>query len=131
MAPTLKRIAGDQFEDAPEWFVQFLEQLNPFLGDTTEALTAANNKRQVETFRLNTLATLSATFANDAVKVKNRLQTKPKEVRIGQIFPRTAGDAITAATSVQWELLQSGLIRINYIAGLNTSKAYDITLIVE
>lgn len=129
--PTLKRISSEDFGEAPEWFRRFLDVLNPFLGDTSRAFTANATRRQVETFRLDTKSSLATTFASNAVQVKNKLPTKPIEVRCGQVFCRTAGDSITTATSVQWELLQNGLIRINYITGLNTSKSYDITLIIE
>jgi hypothetical protein len=131
MAPKLQRINAEDFGDAPDWFRQFLDVLNPFLGDTTRAFSNNNTMKQIETFRIDTLSTLAATFAGNAVQLKNKLPGKPVEIRVGQVFCRTAGDSITSATSVQWDLLQNGLIRISYITGLNVSKSYDVTLIVE
>lgn len=235
--PSLKRVNGDDFSDAPDWFRRFLDTLNPFLGDTTDGFAAGNYKRQVEKFVLTTGPTVSSAFTSGSILVKNKLRTKPTEVRVGQLFNRGAGGVIedawhtvtsftnswaqygdftygtigyykdalgtvhlrgllasgtlnTAAftlpagyrpeygqiygtvaggafaelrvyndgtvvpvsgstawfslfgvtfradtsvstSAVNWELLQNGLIRINYISGLVPSTTYDVTLIVE
>lgn len=239
--PTLKRISGEDYPEAPDWFHQFLDTINPFLGATSNTLsgnlTSANFKRQIETFHIDTQSNVSATFSSGAIQVKNKLGVKPVEVRIGQIYPRTSGatlvgdqwhapsaftnswanfggseqtaqymkdasgfvhlrgmiksgtitasaftlpsgyvpaanenfvvvsngamgyvsinnvgavtpnagsnvwvslagitfqaDTSTSSATVAWELLQSGLIKINYIDGLAPSQSYDVTLIIE
>ena len=135
--PSLRRVSVEDYSEAPEWFKRFLTVLNPFLTDTAVALTggldAINLRRQTHTLTLTTEATLANTFTRGkGVLIANRLGTKPTEVRIGQIYPKTSGDALTAAVGLPvWELTSDNLIKIKYIGGLNVSCTYDITLVIE
>lgn len=133
--PKLKAISAEDFQDAPEWFRKFIETLNPFLTDVTNLLTgrltAENLQRQVSTITVVTAASVPDTFANSRVRVKNKLAAKPIEVRIGQIVPKSQGDTLTAAVGLTWDYLQTGEIRIKGMPGLNASKTYDVTLVIE
>ena len=90
--PQLSSLSADDYPDAPEWFRQFLETLNPFVGDTTQALSGGLNKdniaRQYETLTIETRAFAADTFANGAVQIKNRLSTKPTAVIVCQVYPQ-------------------------------------------
>ena len=95
-APQLSRLSADDYPDAPEWFQQFVETLNPFVGDTTQALAGGLNKdniaRQYEKITVETRAFAADTFANGAVQIKNRLGTAPTAVLICQVFPQANVD---------------------------------------
>lgn len=118
--PSLKRVAGEDYPDAPEWFRRFLDTINPFLGDTVQGFSSSQSAKQVETFRLDTTGNVSDAFANGAVKLKNKLQTKPASVRAAQIFNRTAGaqgeDTAHAPTfSNSWTNFGSGWLSASYM----------------
>ena len=129
--PALTHIAKENFQDAPEYFGRFLDQVNPFLGDTAAGLEEATRRqRQVESFELTTRASLATTFSDAKVTLKNKLPYKPTSVTIGRVFCRST--AITAVIGPPiWDYQTNGLIRIDYIAGLSTSTTYELTLIVE
>lgn len=89
--PSLRRVDGGDFSEAPDWFKRFLDTVNPFFNDTTSALAGgldrSNFRRQLETFRIDTQATLSSTFSDGKIRIKNKLGVPPREVRVGQIYP--------------------------------------------
>ena len=133
--PKLRSIPIEDYAEAPEWFHRYLQQLNPFLTETTDLLTgnltSVNFKRQDEPpFILDTLGTLAATFAPGRVHIKNRLGIKPTDVRLVQCEPLTAGDSPLPGQPV-WQLLQNGMIQIDMIPGLTVSKRYRLTFRIE
>lgn len=127
--PSLKRVSFEDYPGAPDWFRSFLEVLNPFLNDVTTQ--AATQTRQYATLTVETAATLDDTFANSRIRVKNRLGSKPMEVRVARVTPKSSGDSITSAVGVVWDLLGTGEIRILGLPGLNTSKTYEVVLAIE
>ncbi len=133
--PQLRAVSLEDYADAPEWFHRFVETLNPFLANVTDALngnlTSENFRRQDEApFILDTESTLAATFAPGKVQIKNRLGAKPVAVTLIQCEPQSPGDAPTPGPPL-WQLLQNGMIQIDMIPGLTVSKRYRLSFRIE
>ncbi len=128
--PRTRRISADDYQDAPDWFKRFLDQMNVYLGDSATAfddILTENRSRQTEEVKFTTSA--SGTVSN--VKLKNRLPKVPVSVEIGQIRP-TSGSSSTAIAVGKpiWKMVTGNFISIDHIGGLSNSTEYRATFIV-
>ncbi len=84
--PDTKRILKDDHPDAPEWFGDVLETLNPFLTDTTEDFPQTASV-SVPMY-LETRPNLADTFSASKLLFKNPLGHKPKSVVLSLVAPQ-------------------------------------------
>lgn len=130
-SPRLRRLSVEDYQEAPEWFQRFVEQMNTFVTDTGVAfdqILDANRSRQVEE---NVVFTTDGSGLVTNLKIKNRLPQKPKNVEIGQIRPTSvsASTALTVGKPV-WKLVSGETIQIDHIGGLGNSVEYRATFVI-
>lgn len=132
---TYRRIAMEDIKGAPEWMATVLNALNLFLEQATSAingnLTFADNVdgMQMHTTFTTPLDYLTGGFPN--IQFTNGGTSTPSCCMIGKIS-NSNGSKILTTTSLQWTYLTStnpGVIKIDYIAGLEANKTYTVNLL--
>ena len=130
--PRFRSFAAEDYKDAPEWFVRFLQGINETVGGLCGALLgrltrSENMLSKSEPFAFTTAATAANTFP---LKFKNKLSpTRPTSVWLGQLA-RKDGGAPANAFSMSWEMTPTGEIAIR-CQGLENSTAYVGVLVYE
>jgi hypothetical protein len=135
--PSIKRIVREDIKDAPEWIESLIGPLNGFMEEVYNALdrdlTIGQNLRgAIKSINFKTRSSYgTAPLLNnwDVQKISNPMQVKPQLVLIGDIVDRDTFLPITSNVSLSWNFLD-GIIRINYVAGLEANKRYEIKLLI-
>ncbi len=126
--PTAPGLGSEAFQDAPEWFVRYLEAVKPFHKDLATVLAGnignENLSRQVIATTLQTGTTPEATFATGNVAVKHNLGRTPRSLTIAQIRLDQPG---AAYASESWQVVASTSFLngwTNYDTAVHNSAAY-------
>lgn len=126
--PSVQRFKFEDYNEAPQWFAQFLESLNLFVnpvysilngGVTTQNLTAPRS------FVKTIVASATTTF-----NFTNPLKIAPTAVLIGNVY--TFGNStLHPAVVIQpmWHV-SSNVIYIDNVIGLTVGTNYVITLLI-
>lgn len=137
--PPKKRLFAKQdYAGAPKWFEAFLEDLNGFSTDVSDALENGleiekNLMAKVVEVHLRTGANVEDAFTDGAFVLTNKLPKRPRLVLVANIEDLTTGfrpPIVTAPGPTGWEYAADGNIRINFIAGLGAYSYYKITFLM-
>src|SRR5690242_16011814 len=96
-----------------------ITQLSDFLSDAGlafDSLLKPNSTNQIEE---NVTFTTDGSSNLSNVRFKNRLSSKPRSVKLGQIRPTSSAASTTLNVGNPiWQYTQSGFIQIDHIGGL-------------
>lgn len=128
--PTTQNFKFEDYPDAPEYFAQFLNALNYFVGPINQMVNGGITYQNLMIPQLFTKVITTPASGSVMFNFTNPLKIQPKAVVPG--FISVTGNPSShpsAATSVYWHLSQNS-IYIDNIVGLSTSTSYTITLII-
>lgn len=133
--PTIKRIQrSDLGSGIPTWVDSLLSPLNQFMEEIYTAfnrnLTIPENvKGQIITINFKTGANYVSSKEFTEINYLNTLGRKTSILLIGNIIKISEPKKKFDAVFLSWYDNNDGTITIRYIAGLENSMEYDITLI--
>jgi hypothetical protein len=135
--PSIKRIVREDIKNAPDWIESLIGPLNSFMEEVYNALdrdlTIGQNLRgAIKSINFKTRSSYGTAPVADnweVQKIANPMQVKPQLVVIGDITDKDTFLPITSNVSLSWDFLD-GTIRINYVAGLQANKRYEIKLLI-
>lgn len=129
----LLQITGDLVPDAPAWFNRVLGPLNSSILNSwnvmNQNVTIGDNLiGQTASIRINTSATYSAgDFSRQTIRWDFAGKKTPQHVMLTQCSPGTR----TAISISDWTYdFATGIVNINYVAGLADNGRYNITLLI-
>lgn len=136
--PSIRRIVREDIKNAPDWIESLIGPLNGFMEEIYNALdrdlTIGQNLRgAIKSISFKTRSTYGTasplTNGWEVQKISNPMQVKPQLVIIGNVIDKDTFLPITSPVSLSWDFLD-GIIRINYVAGLQADKRYEINLLI-
>lgn len=125
--PSVQRFKFEDFKEAPQWFSQFLSQMNLFTGPVYSVLNGGVNYQNLSTPQLysKTVTATSPTTFN----FTNPLRIAPSAVVLGNVWSRIPSDHPAVACQVMWHESQ-GVIFVDDVIGLTSGTLYNLVLVV-
>ena len=127
----IKRILKEQLpSDVRDWIDNILFPFNTAISQFTYALT---NQLTIQDNFLGSVKEFTLKTSDFPFTFSHGLNVKPKILFLGQIQEVTGGTPSTFIIGpvLQWEMGSSGsTIVIRTITGLDTSKSYNVTIVV-
>ena len=142
--PVIKQLQAQDFPTQQSWIGSLLYVLNLFLGSVYAALNngltiAQNSIGAVVPYTITTAAaayyagnptTYATAGSASVVSFPWKFNTKPALVMLGQLTDISSSPKpVTSAVSIDWSY-SSGVIIINSISGLTSTKTYSATFVV-
>lgn len=128
--PTNQDFKYENYKDAPEWFAQFLNSLNLFVGPVYNILNGGVNYQNLTIPKLFTKVFTSPASGPVTFNFPNPLRINPSVVLIGNLYEGTTTSVHpTNATIPYWHLSQN-VIYIDDIPNLTAATTYIVTLAI-
>lgn len=138
--PTVRRLVVEDFPDQKKWIGRLFDILNTFIINVVQGLSnqltiSENMLAQVDRVRVRTALSYTADadlgqYAElfEPAKYAVRFRGTPVFVILGSCV-EVAGNKVVNfhGTTVDWSY-QDGVVTINAVSGLKTSKQYDLVL---
>lgn len=131
--PSTKRFYSEDFKDAPDWFQQFLSQLNSYSEPMFNILNAgvgvtANTTDEIYIFQVQAAGVNPED--NEAVFEPKKFVGAPNGIVIGQcIFNSETGVATAIGNPVTFDWIWTGSqVKILAIYGLTAGSSYTLSL---
>lgn len=129
--PPIKRLAKEDFPEAPKWVDRFLYPLNLFMDSVYAALSRTltfeeNILSQKEKFQIRA----GATPADNVYTFSLRMKAKPEMLFLGQcVESGDDPDPIEQPIHVEW-LFDGVNVQITSVYGLTSGTLYDFTVLL-
>lgn len=132
--PSLKKLLREDLKDAPEWFDIVIQSFNTLV-DAVYFVLNRNVSFQdnisciIKEIEFYTPADYSSGGFN-SFSINNSLKRKILAVICGSVkYSRKTYQPINQAVSIDWQELD-GVVSVNYVAGLQPSTYYKISLVL-
>lgn len=132
--PSLKKLLREDLKDAPEWFDVVIQAFNTLV-DAVYFVLNRNVSFQdnisciIKEIEFYTPADYD-TGGFNSFTVNNSLKRKIVAAICGQVkYSRIGYQPIKQAVTLDWQELD-GVVSINYVSGLESSKYYKISLVL-
>lgn len=135
--PPVRRVAVEDFPDAPEWFERFVESYNTFATAVSQALSGQIDRENIvsqleENVRVVTGATVSSDVAPFPLIFKNRMPVQPRACWVVRAVNQASGAPVfSTAVMPTWDLTSDGRVRIRYLSGLSANSKYLFSFRLE
>jgi len=135
--PPVKRLSIDDFDEAPEWFSQFLDSYNMFASSVGQALQGGLDRDNLvgqleEGVRVVTGASVAENVAPFPIIFKLRMSQRPRGLWVVNAINQASGSPVfSSAVMPSWDLTPDGRVRIRYLSGLSTNSKYLFSFRLE
>ena len=126
--PSVFRFKREDYPDAPEWFGQFLGQLNLYTNPVYSILNGGVTFQNLATPQIYSL-TITAS-SQTRFTFQNPLRIPPSAVLVGNVYVSGAATLHPSVpVQVMWHLTDKDII-VDDVVGLTIGTKYFLTLVV-
>jgi len=135
--PVTTNFRIENYAEAEEWFLRFLDELNTSYGQLTGALDGnlSRGANIAGTIHAPMRAAVGAALTADASPFPLYLtanpRARPRAVWVGRVTPVDGAALPSSAVMPLWDFTGDGRIRIRLVTGLPINSTYDITFLSE
>lgn len=128
--PTIQRFKFEDFSGAPQWFANFLQSLNLFVGPVYDIINGGVGYSNLVVPRNFTKTITTPAAGAVTFNFTNPLTIVPTTVVLGNVY-KTGNPSLhpSSSSNVYWHFSQ-GTIYVDDIPNLTASTSYVVTLTV-
>lgn len=135
-APRFRRLAIEDFKEAPGWLMPLLQQLNEALSPLIDALArrltrTENFRSTVKAVEVVTPAVVGNAFPLSVKPDEGMGGISPKLCWIGKVELLKGSVLPTTACWLNWDLDGEGNVRMLHVSGLTANQRYRVWLVME
>ncbi len=128
--PTTHQFKKENFPDSPEYFGQFLNQLNLFVDPIYQILNGGISYQNLIAPKMYTKTITTPSSGSVTFNFSNPLKIVPSAVLLGNVYVNGLPSSHPSSPAVVYWHFSEGNIYIDNITNLTTSTTYAVTLVV-
>lgn len=136
LAPKMRTVPAEVYEEAPEWFGRFIGKLNEFLRDVNTALDrgitrSENMQGALVTVRVETDASVADNVKPFPLFLPVSFPNAVQSVKVVAAKVLSSDIPFATAPFPTWDRAGDGRVRIRFMTGLAANSSYSFTFELE